>query len=360
MTVTVGFEEPAICQGCGILADGSRTSCGTCQTPYASPLPRALAQPDRGYWAAVRSTFSCNACRFEAPLNHFELVDAVCCTRCGHEQRYERDHWKRLVEYAQFVADFAPPPEGRFPDEATRLPSKPFPHLGASESWAVDQKMRASAGNPLCRTCKAPIVVESAGNGELVTACSGCHARRTYELRAAADYGARGVVCDEHEAGHSEAAIMEGRGSVMLGCPKCNAPLERVKDADGSITCAYCGVQCRISTKSHARAGHKEAPVKTWWLYFETPSKQRKKLLNEARQKSQRGRREVSEEEMRRHVANRDEAAAQAAKDRIMGTPWRPEKPAPPKGGSPVAAIVIVVLLAIAGIAAVVWLKMKS
>ena len=37
------FEEPLICGGCGILADGSRGSCATCQTPYASPLPRALA-----------------------------------------------------------------------------------------------------------------------------------------------------------------------------------------------------------------------------------------------------------------------------------------------------------------------------
>ncbi len=229
-----GFEEPPICSGCGILADGSRASCATCQTPYPTPLPRALAQPDGGYWAAVRSTFACNACKFDAPLNHFELVDAVSCTRCGHEQRYDRSEWKRLVEYAQFVADFVPGAEGRFPDPDVRLPKKPFPDLGSSESWAVDQKMRASAGNPLCRTCKAPVVVARTGNGELVTTCSGCHANRTYELRAATDYGACGVVCDEHEAGHSEAALLEGRGSAMLGCPRCNAPLEKVKDADGS------------------------------------------------------------------------------------------------------------------------------
>ena len=47
----------------------------------------------------MRSTFACGACKFDAPLNHFELVDAVACTRCGHEQRYDLAEWKRLVEY---------------------------------------------------------------------------------------------------------------------------------------------------------------------------------------------------------------------------------------------------------------------
>ena len=233
--------EPSICSSCGIVVDGSRPSCATCQTPYGAI--QALAQPNRGYWAAVRSTFACNACQFDAPLNHFELVDAVSCTRCGHEQRYDRDGWKRLVEFAQFVADSGVGGQGQFPDEVEV--TQPFPQIGRTQSWAVDQKMRASPGNPLCRTCKSPVVVESAANGALVTVCSGCHAKRTYEVRAATEYGARGVVCDEHEAGNSEAAILEGRGSVMLGCPRCNAPLEKVKDADGIITCQYCSAGCR-------------------------------------------------------------------------------------------------------------------
>lgn len=351
-----GFEEPAICSGCGILADASRQRCATCQELYLGA--RALTQPNRGYWAGVRATFSCNQCKFDAPLNHFELVDAVVCTRCGHEQRHDRGEWKRLVEYAQFVADFVPGGEGRFPDDETRLPSKPFRDLGSSETWATDQQMRATAGNPLCRTCKAPVVVERAGGGELVTACSGCHARRTYELRAAAEYGARGVVCDEHEAGHSEAAIMEGRGSVTLGCPRCNAPLERVQDADGSITCQYCQAQCRISTRTHARAGHKDAPVKTWWLYFDGPSKQRKKLLNEARQKSKGGKRKVSAEEMARHVAARDPAEAEAARARIYGSVASQPSASSAKGSSALA-IVIVVLLALAGAGIVAFLKLR-
>jgi hypothetical protein len=354
--VSEAFEEPAICPGCGILVDGSRQRCATCQAPYAAL--RALAQPARGYWAGVRATFHCNACKFDAPLNHFELVDAVVCTRCGHEQRHDRAEWKRLVEYAQFVADFVPGTQGRFPDEETTV-TKPFRDLGASESWATDQKMRATAGNPLCRTCKAPVVVERTGSGELVTVCSGCHARRTYELRAATDHGARGVVCDEHEAGHSEAAILEGRGSVMLGCPKCNAPLERVKDADGSITCQYCSAQCRISTRTHARAGHKDAPVKTWWLYFDAPSKQRKKLLNEARQRSKRGAREVSAEDMARHITKRDEAEVAAARARIF-KPVATATPSPPKQqGSSALAIVFVVLIALAGAGVVAFLKLR-
>ncbi|MBA2543855.1 MAG: hypothetical protein H0V17_29695, partial [Deltaproteobacteria bacterium] len=127
------FEEPAICNHCGVLADASRQSCTTCNTWITSDSPlRAMAQPNRGYWAAVRAAFACNACKFDAPLNHFELVDAVVCTRCGHEQRHDRAEWKRLVEYAQFVADFVPGDEGRFPDPDTRLPNKPFEALGRS------------------------------------------------------------------------------------------------------------------------------------------------------------------------------------------------------------------------------------
>ncbi|MBA2539438.1 MAG: hypothetical protein H0V17_07380, partial [Deltaproteobacteria bacterium] len=221
------------------------------------------------------------------------------------------------------------------------------------------QKLRASTGNPLCRTCKSPIVVVSTGSGELVTACSGCHAKRTYELRAATDYGARGVVCDEHEAGHSEAAIMEGRGSAMLGCPKCNAPLERVKDADGSITCQYCSAQCRISTRTHARAGHKDAPVKTWWLYFETPSKQRKKLLNDAKQQSKRDRKEVSATAMAHHVANRDESEVAAAKARIYGAQGA-TSPTPGKAGPTVNPLIVIVLvIAILGGIAVAYLELR-
>ena len=353
-----GFEEPLICSGCGILVDGSLTRCGTCQTPYATPPLRAFAQPSSGYWAAVRSTFACGACKFDAPLNHFELVDAVACTRCGHEQRYDLAEWKRLVEYAQFVADFSVGAEGRFADPDVRLPKRPFPQLGSSASWAVDQKMRASSGNPLCRTCRSPVVVESAGNGELEVGCLGCHAKRRYELRAATDYGARGVLCDEHEAGQSEAALMEGRGSVMLGCPRCNAPLERVKDADGSITCQYCSAQCRISTRTHAKAGHKDAPVRTWWLYFDAPSKQRKKLVNEAKQTSKRDRKVASERAMAQHVANRDDASALAAKQRIFGN--EPTHPPEGGGGGSMGLALVVLLLLAAGGGAVVWFLVLS
>jgi hypothetical protein len=140
----------------------------------------------------------------------------------------------------------------------------------------------------------------------------------------------------------------------MLGCPRCNAPLDKVKDADGSITCQYCSAQCRISTKTHAKAGHKDAPVKTWWLYFDAPSKQRKKLLNEAKQQGKRDRKQASERAMAQHVANRDEAAVAAAKQRIYGSSPEPPPPDPSKGGSMATAIILLVLIA-AGAAAAVW-----
>lgn len=141
---------------------------------------------------------------------------------------------------------------------------------------------------------------------------------------------------------------------MMLGCPRCNAPLERVKDADGSITCQYCSAQCRISTKTHAKAGHKEAPVKTWWLYFDAPSKQRKKLVNEAKQQTKRDRKVASERAMAQHVANRDQGAVDAAKQRIYGSNEPAKIDASGGGGSMGLALVVLLLLA-AGGGAVLW-----
>ena len=308
-------EEPLICAGCGILVDGSRAACEACGGAYGAAPVRAHAQPGNGYWVAVRATFTCNACDFDVPLNHFELDEGVVCTRCGLEQRYEPSSWQDLVTFAHGVGDVGVPgPEGRFPDAAQRLlQPKPYADLGLDDSWAYEDDFQASPGNPPCRTCRAPYVVVARRDRALEVACSRCPDRRAYELPARAPGGLAGVLADEHAQGGREAALLDDNGVSVLRCPNCSAPLPGVKDADGVVTCGYCQVACRISSRTHARAGHKNTPAKTWWLYFEGPSALRGELLAAARADAAEAerRRERAAQAMRTR-ADRDAAAARA------------------------------------------------
>lgn len=312
-----GVEEPSICAGCGVLVQANRPSCGSCGHEHAAPWPRALPQPERGYWVAVRASFTCNACRFESPLNHFELDEGVQCTRCGLEQRYEQSAWRELVDFAHRVGDFGSGGrEGRLPDAEVKIaPPNMFPGLGKSCSWVEEGRHRASPGNPLCKSCKAPLVVTSSGKVLEVT-CSSCKERRRYERPPTAQRIKQlaGVLADEHEEGSREVVLDEASGVVVLSCPACAAPLDSVDDSDGVIVCAYCRAVCRISTRSHARAGHKGTPEKTWWLYFDSPSRERHKRLNQARQAMARSEKQRRHEEERaRRVAEQRQAPAPRA-----------------------------------------------
>jgi hypothetical protein len=145
-----------------------------------------------------------------------------------------------------------------------------------------------------------------------------------------------GVLADEHEEGRSEATMIEESGVVVLRCPSCSAPLSGVKDEDGVVTCGYCRVPCRISSRTHARAGHKKTPVKTWWLYFDEPSPLRRKLLNEARQDAARQpkRRAHDERRARSHAAQVQRA------ETASGRTARKEKAAERKALAPLLAVV--------------------
>lgn len=315
-------EEPSICAGCGVAVDASRQSCETCDARYPSPPLRALAQPGSGYWVAVRAEFTCNACRFKAPINHFELGDGVVCTRCGIEQRYGVRQWETLVDFAHEVGDFgAPGDQGRFPE----LPvggTKPHARIGVRASWAKheDLRYRASPGNPLCEACKAPVVVTERSGARLAVACSACGDRRAYETPASAQaWSLAGVCAGEHEADRRDVTVVESAGGVVaLQCPNCSAPLTSVADDKGVFTCGFCNVPCRISTRTHARAGNKGVPQKTWWLYFDTPSKAREKARQRAegerRKQQEKEKRRLEQEEARRR--NDREHAARVEKQR--------------------------------------------
>lgn len=279
-------SEPQICGTCGILQAEDRTSCETCGDDYPSTPPRAASQPHGGYWVAVRARFTCNACRFDTPLNHFELGDGVLCMRCGLEQKYPRHHWNELVDFAHGVGDLTTGgPEGRHPDPQVSIERLAVHRrLGKTTSWVDEDRRRASPGNPLCASCRAPLVVAGRGEDQLVVACSKCEARRHYEIPATAASIERliGVVAEEHEAAGHEVMVKETNGVTVLSCPSCGADLD-VQDTEGITRCAFCDACCRISMRSHARVGHRETPMKTWWLYFEGPSRKRAKLTKRRR-----------------------------------------------------------------------------
>jgi hypothetical protein len=264
----------------------------------------------------VRATFTCKACGFDVPLNHFELDDGVVCTRCGVEQRYDASGWRELIQHAHAVADFgAPGAEGRSSDpEYPIYGAKPFAEIGARASWAASGSFQASPGNPLCRACKGPLVVTARRGRVLEVACSRCSERHAYELPAKIHtQGLAGVLADEHEEGRRDAAVATESGMAMLRCPNCSAPLENVKDADGVFTCTFCKAACRISAHVHARAGHKGTPVKTWWLYFEHASHMRRDLVGRAKQReaAQASAQRAQAKRLERERAEREEREAE-------------------------------------------------
>lgn len=312
--------EPSICMGCGIATDTSRSNCESCQTPYPSPPQLARPQPQSGYWVAIRAEFTCNSCGFDVPLNHFELGEGVVCTRCGIEQRYDEENWEELVDFAHAVGDFgAPGPQGRYPDQPVPK-QKPFAHIGSRGSWARSGMFYASPGNPLCDSCKAPLVVTNRGEGHLEVSCSSCGERRGYEVPPSSRFSQlAGLRADEHEAGRRDARIVENAGGVVvLQCPNCSAPLTGIADSKGIVSCGFCQIPCRISTRTHARAGHRHVPLKTWWLYFDQPSQKRMRLREEAE--------EARRERQAKEARNREREANRAVQARRQAERARKQK----------------------------------
>jgi hypothetical protein len=307
------LDEPPICARCGILVQADRSSCGSCGTTHTTSWTRAQPQPKGGFWVAVQATFTCNACRFDSPLNHFELDEGVVCTRCGLVQRYEPEAWRELVDLAHRVGDFGwGGRQGRFPDPDTPITRpREYEDLGRGSTWIEEEHRKASPGNPLCHACHDPLVVAKSDETTTEVMCSRCGTRRRYVRPSSARKLKRlaGVLADEHEEGGREVALAHKSGVTVLSCPTCAAPLEHVKEGDGLVVCSYCDATCRISTPSHARAGHKTTPTKTWWLYFDEPSPARRKLLNVARQEAARQEKRQRKSDQRKQ---QDDARARA------------------------------------------------
>lgn len=281
-TPAAGADEGAlaICAGCGIVADAKMSACRLCATPYPRPPLHAVPQPGDGYWAAVRVTFTCNMCRFDVPLNHYEAGDAVVCPRCGLEQHYAATNWSKLVQLAHEVADL-----GRDRALLARVDASWATELD-SLGWVVAGPMRVTLGNPLCPACKAPVVTAESSAQSLLVGCSRCTERRRYARFS--QLACAGVVTDENEEGQRE-ALVSGEGDVtVLRCPNCSGPLEGVTAGDAVTTCTYCHVACRVSARNHLRAGHKDVSTRTWWLYFDRPTLRKLQALEEAKRAAER------------------------------------------------------------------------
>lgn len=310
------FKEPSICTGCGVLRDPTKKACGVCSAAYPAAPVRALAQPDQGFWVAVRGAFLCNACGYHGPLNHIEDGDGVTCVKCGVEQKFDTS-WKELVAVAHAVGDFGTPGhEGRFPDPAIRLvETKPHAQVGSGAPWVEAPHGEVSLGNPLCRRCRAPVVAVS-GGVVFTTECSGCKERRSYERAPAKRYQLAGVVADEHEVDRREVGVQSNQGAMIITCPNCNGAISGITQSDGACTCQFCGAQCRISTRTHARVGHRDTPRKVWWFYLTGPCGERKQILRRAKQQVEHRAKLEGKDRLRAAQVARDNAAYDAKKKR--------------------------------------------
>ena len=194
MSQVINITEPLICPGCGILQEEGESNCGTCDAAYSSSPRQAIAQPKKGFWVAVRATFTCSACRFNSPLNHMEEDDnGIICSNCGISQMYSGS-WKELVEHAQLVGDFGSGgPQGRFPADVEIAMPKEYINLNTRKKSArskpkhrdsdlrpdcwvrTEERKRfqlsvglgnkpsgyvATVGNPLCTGCSSPLIVD--------------------------------------------------------------------------------------------------------------------------------------------------------------------------------------------------------
>lgn len=305
----------------------------------------ALAQPESGYFVAVRVAFHCRACGYHGPLNHIEDGDGVTCVRCAVEQKFDAS-WQEIAVFAHEVGDFGTPgAEGRFPDPEIRIDGpKPHAALGSGKSWVPGPHVHATLGNPLCRACKAPVVVVGK-TPSLDVECSQCKEKRSYERAPARRHKLAGVIADEHEVGRRDVVLASNKGAMIITCPHCNAPLSDVKDSDGGVTCRYCSAPCRISTRAHAKAGHTETPAKVWWFYFDTPSGERKRLVARAAQARGAKVKQRQREDWKRQQVWRDNAKIEAEQQQQQEAERHESRTA-------TIVLVLLVVLAAGGIAA--------
>jgi hypothetical protein len=275
-----------LCRACGVVAPLNTPACGLCRKPWSET--RIQHPSSEVYWVAVRCSFTCNSCRFEAPLDALDTDGAVECAHCGLNQRFEVSSWAGALEGAHAIGDLSGPnAEGRSAHPVIWIgDDNPYRKIGDTEQLHALPAhgmlhVEACPGYPVCHTCHLPVEVRITGKGTVETGCRRCSERATYTLRDDAlglHEGMIAAIADEHRTDRPRARTQHTQtGVAAIACPGCGAPLSIV--GPGRLqTCQFCKAACIIPSRSLMRARNEKPESDTWWILFQGPSKKRKEL----------------------------------------------------------------------------------
>lgn len=283
------LSSVSICKKCGVVAPSRGSTCEVCRQPLAVTRAQAPAQPLDQCWVAVRCGFTCNSCKFLAPLDSLDLDGAVECAHCGLRQRFDVESWRDALAFAHSVGDLAGPnPEGRNPHPIIWIGSdNPYKAVGEmltfehAESGVLS--IDASPGHPICDKCSEPLHVQVTGADSCQTLCPVCGDRGTYGLidAARAYYsGILAIVAEDHRRDRPKArSTATSAGVVALNCPSCGAPLQ-LEGQSTIQTCIYCKTSCLVPHRSLSRALHLAVEPSIWWILMRGLSPKREALLH--------------------------------------------------------------------------------
>jgi hypothetical protein len=278
----------SICKKCGVVAPARGTACDVCRQPLQVTRAPAPALPPDQTWVAMRCGFTCNSCKFLAPLDSLDADGAVECAHCGLRQRFEVGVWRPALELAHSVGDLAgPQPEGKNPHPAVWIGSdNPFARIGDTATFEHTNinavSLDAAPGHPVCEKCGEPRHVLLSGPGACQTRCPSCGDQATYAISDASRQlygGVLAVVSDDHRSDRPKASTNTTAAGVMaLNCPSCGAPL--TLEGNTSVqTCAYCKTSCVVPHRSLSRALHVAVEPAIWWVLMRGISPKRAELL---------------------------------------------------------------------------------
>lgn len=300
-----------VCRSCGIVAPTHGTACEGCQRPLAEVRVQVPPPAPDMFWVAVKCGFTCNQCKFLAPLDGLDVDGAVDCAHCGLRQRFDVPAWKTALAFAHSVGDLAgPDPEGRSPHPAIWIGDEnPHADVGVRRTYArpgatkkkqeipvpggetltvtvqepagnaVD--IHASPGHPVCKRCRVPLTAMVTGPGAVTTRCPTCSEEARYNLVDSARHlypALVAAVADEHRTDRPRAQPMPTQaGVVAIKCPGCGAPLQ-LQGSEKVQTCSYCKASCFVAGKNLARFHHRTPEPEVWWVLLRGPSEEREKL----------------------------------------------------------------------------------
>jgi hypothetical protein len=280
----------SVCRRCGVVAPARGRTCAVCGSALAETRVEVPALPQEALWVAVRCAFTCNQCKFLAPLDALDADGAVDCASCGLHQRFDVEAWREVLDFAHAVGDLAgPSPEGRHPHPTLWIGSEnPYASVGDDHAFGRRDEISASGvavdaapGHPVCHACHVPLATQMTGSGAVATQCPRCGERAEYTIPDDArrlSGSLLGAIAHEHRTDRPRArAAPTKEGVIALACPSCGAPLS-VSGTGRLQTCSFCKASCIVPARSVSQQGQDAPPSEVWWLLFQGASKKRREL----------------------------------------------------------------------------------